>query len=245
MIARAGHLQVPARADLAFDFLKVEWRTIQHYGVEIGGLRYDGPALNPYRNRTSPYAGEHAGRWPLRVDPGDVSRVWFQDLPTTPGTSCGGSTPTRSAARSAARRWPTPGSSPTAAHRFPDTRRALAELLEQWGAGLAGNRAGAADGPAAVRAAAAPGPGPGSPRQPRHRSPPAGAGSEDERQRRRSPAPRSPAKSPATTRATSTPTRWRPCEHAAAARRARLLAVHPVAAGRSSSPPRPGSGPTR
>ena len=54
-IARAGYLQVPARADLVFDFLKVEWRTIQHYGVEIGGLRYDGAALNPYRNRTSPY----------------------------------------------------------------------------------------------------------------------------------------------------------------------------------------------
>jgi len=30
----------------------------------------------------------------------------------------------------------------TATHRFPDTRRALAELLEQWGAGLAGDRAG-------------------------------------------------------------------------------------------------------
>ena len=29
----------------------------------------------------------------------------------------------------------------TATRRFPDTRRALAELLEQWGAGLAGNRA--------------------------------------------------------------------------------------------------------
>jgi len=28
-----------------------------------------------------------------------------------------------------------------ATHRFPDTRRALAGLLEQWGAGLAGNRA--------------------------------------------------------------------------------------------------------
>jgi len=41
-IARAGYLQVPARADLVFDFLKVEWRTIQHYGVELGGLRYDG-----------------------------------------------------------------------------------------------------------------------------------------------------------------------------------------------------------
>src|ERR1019366_1387250 len=77
--ALPGYMQAPARADRAFDFLKVEWRTIQHYGVEIGGLRYDGPALNPYRNRTSPYSGRRAGRWPLRVDPGDVSSIWFQD----------------------------------------------------------------------------------------------------------------------------------------------------------------------
>jgi transposase InsO family protein len=139
-IARAGYLQVPARADLAFDFLKVEWRTIQHYGVEIGGLRYDGPALNPYRNRTSPYAGKHAGRWPARVDPGDVSKIWFQDpadnrwhmLRWEHADAVGG--PFSSEALAYARQLA------TATHRFPDTRRALAELLEQWGAGLAGNR---------------------------------------------------------------------------------------------------------
>ena len=140
-IARAGYLQVPARADLVFDFLKVEWRTIQHYGVEIGGLRYDGAALNPYRNRTSPYSGEHAGRWPLRVDPGDVSRVWFQDLADDAwhelrwehADAVGG--PFSSEALAYARQLA------AATHRFPDTRRALAELLEQWGAGLAGNHA--------------------------------------------------------------------------------------------------------
>jgi transposase InsO family protein len=140
-IARAGYLQVPARADLAFDFLKVEWRTIQHYGLEIGGLRYDGPALNPYRNRTSPYAGKYAGRWPIRVDPGDVSKVWFQDpaghqwhtLRWEHADAVGG--PFSSEALAYARQLA------TATHRFPDTRRALAELLEQWGAGLAGNRA--------------------------------------------------------------------------------------------------------
>ena len=140
-IARAGYLQVLARADLAFDFLKVEWRTIQHYGVEIGGLRYDGAALNPYRNRTSPYAGKHAGRWPIRVDPGDVSKVWFQDpagnqwhaLRWEHADAIGG--PFSSEALAYARQLA------TATHRFPDTRRALAELLEQWGAGLAGNRA--------------------------------------------------------------------------------------------------------
>ena len=140
-IARAGYLQVPARADLAFDFLKVEWRTIQHYGVEIGGLRYDGPALNPYRNRTSPYAGKYAGRWPLRIDPGDVSKVYFQDpaghqwhtLRWEHADAVGG--PFSSEALTYARQLA------VATHRFPDTRRALAELLEQWGAGLAGNRA--------------------------------------------------------------------------------------------------------
>jgi transposase InsO family protein len=141
-IARAGYLQVPARADLAFDFLKVEWRTIQHYGVEIGGLRYDGAALNPYRNRTSPHSGKHAGRWPFRVDPGDVSKVWFQDpgsrgwhaLRWEHADALGG--PFSAEALAYARQLA------TATHRFPDTRRALAELLEQWGAGLAGDRAG-------------------------------------------------------------------------------------------------------
>jgi len=139
-IARAGYLQVPARADLAFDFLKVEWRTIQHYGVEIGGLRYDGPALNPYRNRTSPYTGKDAGRWPIRVDPGDVSKVYFRDpkggwhtLRWEHADAVGG--PFSGEALAYARQLA------TATHRFPDTRRALAELLEQWGAGLAGNQA--------------------------------------------------------------------------------------------------------
>jgi transposase InsO family protein len=139
-VARAGHLQVPACADLAFDFLKAEWRTIQHYGVEIGGLRYDGPALNPYRNRASPYTGKHVGRWPIRVDPGDVSKVFFRDLEGHWHTlrwehadAVGG--PFSSEALAYARQLA------AATHRFPDTRRALAELLEQWGAGLAGNRA--------------------------------------------------------------------------------------------------------
>jgi hypothetical protein len=140
-ITRAGYLEVPARADLALDFLKVEWRTVQHYGVEIGGLRYDGAALNPYRNRTSPYAGKHAGRWPLRVDPGDVSRVWFQDpadnawhvLRWEHADAADG--PFSDEALAYVRQLA------AATHRFPDTRRALAELLDQWGAGLAGNGA--------------------------------------------------------------------------------------------------------
>ena len=73
--------------------------------------------------------------------PGDVSRVWFQDpadnqwheLRWEHADAVGG--PFSSEALAYARQLA------AATHRFPDTRRALAELLEQWGAGLAGNRA--------------------------------------------------------------------------------------------------------
>lgn len=135
-LARAGLLRVPARADLLFDLLPVAWRTIQHYGVELHGLRYNGPGLTPHRNRTSPYTGRHAGKWPLRFDTDDVSRVYFQD-PTD-------------------QRWHTlvwehadqvgmPFSAETLAYarrlaiadgRHVDDRVALAELLQRWDAGL-------------------------------------------------------------------------------------------------------------
>ena len=73
-VARAGRMLVPARADLAYDFLPVEWRTIQHYGVELHGLRYDGAGLSAYRNRRSGITDRHEGKWPIRCDPDDVSR---------------------------------------------------------------------------------------------------------------------------------------------------------------------------
>jgi Ferritin-like domain/Mu transposase, C-terminal len=70
--ARAGLLKIPAHPGMVFDFLPVAWRTIQHCGVEVGGLRYNGPAVTRYRNKTSPYTGEHAGKWPVRYDTDDV-----------------------------------------------------------------------------------------------------------------------------------------------------------------------------
>jgi transposase InsO family protein len=136
---RAGFLQVLPRADLVYDFLPVEWRTIQHYGVEINGLRYNGPALNPYRNRTSSYTGVHAGKWPLRVDDGDICQVYFQDpadgswhaLPWEHVESLDG--PFSREALSYARRLA------AETERFPDDRRAIAALLERWDAGLIRN----------------------------------------------------------------------------------------------------------
>jgi len=137
-VERAGFLQVPLRPDLVYDFLRVEWRTIQHYGVEIDRLRYNGPALTPYRNRTSPYTGAQAGKWPLRVDD-DIAHVYFQD--PTDGSwhalvwehaDCLDGPFSREAltyARGLAAQ----------TERFPDDLRAIAGLLKRWNAGLTRN----------------------------------------------------------------------------------------------------------
>jgi len=69
----------PGAPGLVFDFLPVAWSTIQHYGVEVGGLRYNGPVPRCCGNQTSPFTGAHAGKWPVRYDTDDVSRVYFQD----------------------------------------------------------------------------------------------------------------------------------------------------------------------
>jgi transposase InsO family protein len=78
-VAKAGLLWIPASPELVYDFLQVEHRTIQHYGVEVNGLRYNGAVLDPYRNTESPHGGVYAGKWPIRVNPDDVRWVWFQD----------------------------------------------------------------------------------------------------------------------------------------------------------------------
>ena len=78
-LARAGFVAVPPSPSLYYELLRTEWRTIQHYGVEVDGLRYDGEALNPYRNQSSPYGGLAQGKWPIKYDPRDLSCVYFQD----------------------------------------------------------------------------------------------------------------------------------------------------------------------
>ncbi|WP_345774305.1 helix-turn-helix domain-containing protein [Rhodococcus pyridinivorans] len=81
-IAKSGGLLLPANPDLVYEFLDVRWRTIQHYGVEVDGLRYDGPGLTLYRTARSPYGGVHAGKWPIFVDNHDIRHAWFQDPDT-------------------------------------------------------------------------------------------------------------------------------------------------------------------
>lgn len=80
--ATAGVLRLPASDDLRMEFLDVAWRSIQHYGVEIDGRRYDGPGLNLHRGTRSPHGGAHAGKWPIMIDRDDVRTVYFQDSDT-------------------------------------------------------------------------------------------------------------------------------------------------------------------
>jgi hypothetical protein len=139
-ITRAGPLMIPARPDMALEFLEVEYVTIQHYGVELDTLRYNGEAINDFRNQRSTVRGPHAGKWPVAVDSGDFSRIWFQDPRdnswhelTWEHAAALGRPFSREAAGYARKL-------AAATHRFPDTRRALTELLDRWGAGLTANR---------------------------------------------------------------------------------------------------------
>ena len=80
-IAKAGFLYVVPDQRLYYELLPTEWRTVQHYGVEVSTLVYDGDILNDYRDMKSPYLGkpENEGKWPIRYDPRDKSEVYFYD----------------------------------------------------------------------------------------------------------------------------------------------------------------------
>ena len=78
-LATAGFVAVPPSQDLYYELLPIAWRRIVHDGTSVAGLRYDGDALNEHRNRDSNYGGTRRGKWPVRYDPRDHSRVYFRD----------------------------------------------------------------------------------------------------------------------------------------------------------------------
>ncbi|GGM88134.1 helix-turn-helix domain-containing protein [Dactylosporangium sucinum] len=139
-LARAGLLRIPASADLAYDFLDTVARTIQRYGVEVNGLRYNGCGLDGYRNTRSPYGGALNGKWPIRVNPDDVRYVWFQDpadhrwhrLDWEHAAAIGA--PFSFEAAQYARRLP------LRADRLPEPAAALGELLARWDTGMVTDR---------------------------------------------------------------------------------------------------------
>jgi transposase InsO family protein len=135
-VARAGYIEVPRDPNLSYEFLNVEWRTIQHYGIEFGGRRYNGPGLNPYRDLTSPYSGKAKGRWPLHHNPDDITRMYFRDPDNrqwhtltwehAPALDMPMSEDALRFARTLA----------ASKYRYPDDRLAVADLMERWNLGL-------------------------------------------------------------------------------------------------------------
>ena len=139
-IAKSGLLRLPANPELVFEFLAVRWRTIQHYGVEIDGLRYNGDGLDGFRDVESPYGGAYPNRWPIRINPDDVRFAYFQNTDDNSwhrldwehaamlGTPFSGEA-ARHARVLAAR-----------SDRFIDREQALAEVLERWSEGVVADR---------------------------------------------------------------------------------------------------------
>ncbi|MFV8160554.1 Mu transposase C-terminal domain-containing protein [Mycobacterium sp. 134] len=135
-VARAGYIEAPRDPDLAYEFLKTEFRKIQHYGVDFGSRRYNGPSLNPFRNMTSPYKGKAKGRWPIHYDPDDITRAYFRDPDTrkwhplvwehAPSLQMPLSEDALQFARKLA----------ASKYTYPDDRLAVADLLERWNLGL-------------------------------------------------------------------------------------------------------------
>ena len=139
-VAKAGLLRIPASPELAYEFLEVRPRSIQHYGVEVDGLRYNGRGLNGYHNAKSPYGGTLAGRWPIRVNPDDVRWVYFQrpddgswhrlDWEHAAGLGTPFSGEAAQYARQLAARQ----------DRWPTREAALGELLARWDQGMVTGR---------------------------------------------------------------------------------------------------------
>lgn len=73
--------QVPVQLsrDDYIALLPLAWRSIQPYGINFGGLRYDAEGLDSMRGRGSGLRGEARGRWEVRFDPYNLRQVWVRD----------------------------------------------------------------------------------------------------------------------------------------------------------------------
>ena len=78
LVAVAGYVPVPLGPEDYIELLPAEWRVINSYGVRIGLRTYDSGALNPYRRQHSGIEAK-GGRWEVRYDPYDISRVWIRN----------------------------------------------------------------------------------------------------------------------------------------------------------------------
>jgi hypothetical protein len=78
LIGLAGYVPVPLSPDDYIELLPASWRVINSYGVKIGLRTYDSGELNPYRRQHSGIDARN-GRWEVRYDPYDISRIWIRN----------------------------------------------------------------------------------------------------------------------------------------------------------------------
>jgi len=78
LIEVTGYVPVPLGVKDYLELLPATWRTINSYGIKIAHRSYDCKALNPYRRQHSGVAA-HNGRWEVRYDPYDVTRIWVRN----------------------------------------------------------------------------------------------------------------------------------------------------------------------
>ena len=134
-LARAGYIEVPRDPDLAYEFLQVTMRTVQHYGVEIKGRRYDGPGLDGLRDMAGSDISLSQRRLEFFADPDDVTRVYFRDAERRWHTlrwehAPGLQMPLSEEALQFARRLA------AKQYTYPGDKLAVALLLERWNLGL-------------------------------------------------------------------------------------------------------------
>ncbi|MGW1258518.1 Mu transposase C-terminal domain-containing protein [Streptomyces sp. NPDC002513] len=134
-LARAGYIEVPRDPDLAYEFLDVTLRTVQHYGVEIDYRRYNGPALDGLRDMAGSDIELAKRRMEFYADPDDITRIYFRDANRIWHTlewehARGLQMPLSEEALQFARRLA------TQKYTYPNDRLAIALLLERWNLGL-------------------------------------------------------------------------------------------------------------
>lgn len=134
-LARAGYIEVPRDPHLAYEFLDVTMRTVQHYGVEINGRRYNGGCLDGLRDMAGSDIGLDKRRLPFFADPDDVTRIHFRDQERVWHTlqwehAPSLAMPLSEEALQYARRLA------AKEYTYPDDRLAIALLLKRWSLGL-------------------------------------------------------------------------------------------------------------
>ncbi|MFJ5224265.1 helix-turn-helix domain-containing protein [Streptomyces sp. NPDC088400] len=134
-LARAGYIEVPRDPHLAFEFLDVTMRTVQHYGIEINGRRFNGDCLDGLRDMAGSDIDLNKRRLEFFADPDDATRIHFRDHERLWHTlewehAPGLDMPLSEEALQFARRLA------AKEYTYPDDRLAMALLLKRWNLGL-------------------------------------------------------------------------------------------------------------